>query len=95
MTGRHLILFYDYVPDILERREPFRDAHLAGAQKALEAGHLLAAGALGDPPEGAAFVFTGIDEAQVAAFAAADPYVANGLVTGQRIVPWNVVVAAD
>ena len=28
-TGPHLILFYDYVPDIVERRAPHREAHLA------------------------------------------------------------------
>ena len=93
MTGPHIILFYDYVVDILDRRGPFRDAHLAAARDALEAGDLVTAGALGDPPHGAAFVFRGDDRERVAAFAAADPYVVNGLVTDRRIVPWNVVVA--
>lgn len=95
MTGPHIILFYDYVEDILDRRGPFRDAHLAGARAALEAGELVSAGALGDPPHGAAFVFRDVDPERVEAFAAADPYVINGLVTDRRVVPWNVVVAAD
>lgn len=93
MTGHHTILFYEYVPDILERRDPFREAHLAAARAALEDGGLVAAGALGDPPHGAAFVFRGVEDGDIAAFADADPYVVNGLVTAQRIVPWNVVVA--
>lgn len=92
MTGRHLILFYDYVDDILERRGPHREAHLAAAERARTAGDLVVAGALGDPPHGAAFVFAVDDSAVVEAFAAADPYVAAGLVTAWRVVPWNVVV---
>jgi uncharacterized protein len=30
-----------------------------------------------------------------AAFARADPYVRNGLVTGWRVTPWSTVVGAD
>ena len=92
MTGRHTILFYDYVADILERRDPFRDDHLAAARASFEAGELVSAGALGDPPRGAAFVFRGVVGQRVAAFAAADPYGVNGLVTDRRIVAWNVVI---
>lgn len=93
MLGRHLVLTYDYVPDILQRREPYRADHLAAARERLERGELLAAGALGDPVHGAAFVFTGIDRDEVERFVTADPYVLAGLVTGWRIDPWNVVVA--
>ncbi len=52
------------------------------------------AGAIGDPPTGAAIVFTGVGPDEVEAFADADPYVLNGLVTGRRIVPWAVAVSA-
>ena len=58
MTGVHLVLFYDYVEDIVERRTPHREAHLARAREAVERGDLVLAGALGEPPHGAAFVFT-------------------------------------
>jgi len=48
------------------------------------------AGPLGaDPPHGAAIVFT--DRAAAEAFAQADPYVANGLVTNWRVDSWAVV----
>ena len=51
------------------------------------------AGATGDPPSGALFVFEGEpdpgDEAR--AFMDADPYVAAGLVAESRIEPWTVV----
>ncbi len=95
MTGKHQILFYDYVEDILERRGPHREAHLAQAAEWKDRGQLVSAGALGDPPHGAAFVFITDDVAVIERFANADPYVRAGLVTSWRVVPWNVVISAD
>lgn len=91
VTGHHLLVFYDYVADIVERRAPYREEHLARLASAKEAGLVVSAGALGDPPTGAAIVVAG-DVAAAEALIADDPYVVNGLVTGWRIVPWNVVV---
>jgi uncharacterized protein YciI len=90
--GRYLMLQYEYVPDVVERRAPHREEHLRLLRLLKEAGRLLMAGALGDPPTGAAIVFVTEDPADVEAFVAADPYVANGLVTSWRILPWNVAV---
>jgi len=90
----HLILFYDYVPDILDLRGPHRDEHLARIREEVEAGRIVMAGALGDPPTGAAIVFAGTLAGDVEAFADGDPYVRNGLVTGRRVVPWTVVASA-
>jgi hypothetical protein len=70
------VLHYSYVADILERRGPFRDAHLAAAAAAAERGDLLLGGALSDAvseggaASGAMFVFRA-DEAVARAFAAA------------------------
>ncbi|MDQ2882214.1 MAG: YciI-like protein [Actinomycetota bacterium] len=86
------LLFYDYVPDIVERRAPFREAHLALVGEAHERGHLLMAGALAEPADGAVFVFTTDDRSVVENFVASDPYVRQGLVTAWRIRPWNVVI---
>lgn len=83
------MLFYEYVGDILERREPFRDAHLAEIRAGKEAGRILMAGPLGDPPHGAAIVFA--DQAAAEGFAQSDPYVTNGLVTSWRVEPWTLV----
>lgn len=93
-TGPHLILFYDYVPDIVERRAPHREAHLARIGEAVGAGRIVLAGALGDPPTGAAIVFAGARPGDVEAFADGDPYVLNGLVTARRVVPWTVAASA-
>jgi uncharacterized protein len=85
------MLLYEYVPDILERRVPFRDEHLALISAWKESGRLELAGALGDPPYGGAFVFRVDDPEEVDQFSAEDPYVANGLVTARRVERWKVV----
>lgn len=88
----HHCLFYDYVEDVVEKRAPYRDDHLALAREWKDAGRIVMAGALGSPPHGALFVFLVEDPAQVEEFVSADPYVAGGIVTGHRVVPWNVVI---
>ncbi|MGI8413021.1 MAG: YciI family protein [Solirubrobacteraceae bacterium] len=90
-SDQHLILFYEYVEDVLERRGPHRGPHLARISAEREAGRVVLAGALGDPPHGAAIVFRGVDRGGVEAFAAADPYVRAGLVKQRRVELWNLV----
>jgi uncharacterized protein len=89
MPDTHYILFYDYVSDILERRAPHRDAHLAQIRAAKDDGRILLAGPLGDPPHGAAIVFK--ERAAAEAFPETDPYVTNGLVTDWQVDSWAVV----
>ena len=86
------LLFYDYVDDIVERRAPFRQEHLALAGEAHRRGVLLMAGALTEPVDGAVFVFTTDDRSVVENFVSTDPYVREGLVTAWHIRPWNVVI---
>jgi uncharacterized protein YciI len=87
----HHLLLYEYVEDMLERRTPYREAHLARVQAQREAGTIVMAGALGDPPHGGAIVFRGLDEEAIEAWAAADPYVQAGLVPARRVELWKVV----
>jgi uncharacterized protein YciI len=93
-TGRHMALAYDYVDDILERRGPHREAHLARIDEAVRSGSVVMAGATGDPPTGALIVFADIGEDAVRAWAQEDPYVTAGLVTAVRVTPWTVVASA-
>ena len=88
---KHFLLTYTLAPDYLERRPAFRDAHLAFARAAVARGELLLGGAL-DPPEEAMLLFAGEDASAAEAFAASDPYVANGLVTAWRVRAWTTVV---
>ena len=91
----HWLLFYDYVDDILERRGPFRDAHLAHARDAHDRGRLLVAGAMTDPVDGAVFVFGGDDPSVIEEFVGGDPYVTGGLVKSWRIRVWTVVTGTE
>lgn len=88
------VLCYDYVPDIAERRAPFRPAHLGLVRAHHERGEIVIAGALEEPLDAALIVFNSDSPAVAEAFVRDDPYVANGLVTRWRIRPWNVVVGA-
>lgn len=87
----HYILFYDYVKDIVERRGPYRQEHLARIAAEREAGRIVMAGALGDPPHGAAIVFRTDEPQVVEAFADGDPYLRAGVVTDWRVEPWKLV----
>jgi uncharacterized protein YciI len=89
MPERLHVLIYDYVADIVERRAEHREAHLAAIARGKDEGRIVMAGAVGDPPHGALIVFR--DAADAERFAAADPYVAAGLVTDRRVEPWTVV----
>lgn len=93
-TGPHVALLYEYVADVVERRGPHREAHLAWIAEWIDGGRMLMAGATGDPPTGALFVLPGGDPSEAERFADGDPYVAAGLVSGRRLVPWTVVASA-
>lgn len=86
------LLLYDLVDDYLDRRAPLRGAHLRLAKAAEGRGELVMAGALAEPADRAVLVFAA-DTADVAeAFARADPYVEEGLVSSWTVRPWTVVV---
>lgn len=88
----HYILFYDVVDDYVARRGQYREEHLRLANEARTRGEIVLAGALADPPDGAILVFSGDHPDAPEAFAKADPYVRNGLVTSWRVRKWNTVV---
>ena len=91
----HYLLFYDVVPDYVERRAEFRGPHLSHARAAHERGELILGGALADPVDGAVLLFRGDSPAVAEAFAKADPYVRNGLVTAWRVRESTTVVGDD
>ena len=90
----YFLLFYDYVEDVLERRGPFRQAHLALVQEHADRGEVLFGGAYADPADGAVIVFKVDNPQTIEDFVANDPYVLNGLVTDHRIREWTVVAGA-
>jgi len=94
LAATQYLLRYDYIPDVLEKRGPFRGGHLDLANKLIDEGRCLSGGPTGpvnmEVPTGALFIFTDHDAARI--FVEQDPYVSNGIVTGHSIEEWNVVV---
>lgn len=83
------LLIYEYVPDIVERRGPHREGHLAAIAKHHASGAIVMAGAVGDPVDSGLLVFR--DAGAIDAYMAEDPYVDAGLVVRHRVEPWTVV----
>ena len=92
---QYFALTYEVVSDFIVRRGAYREEHLRRVREANERGVPMLAGALGDPPDGALLVFRAESPSPAEAFARTDPYVTEGLVTGWRVRPWNVVVGAE
>ena len=88
----HYLLFYDVVPDYLERRGAYRAAHLALAREAVERGELVLGGALANPPDRAILLFRGPSPEVAERFAKVDPYVTNGVVTKWQVREWTTVI---
>jgi uncharacterized protein YciI len=83
------VLAYEYVDEMLERRKPYREVHLARVDVERQAGRIVMSGPVGDPPTGALIVFAGeVGVEEIETFVAGDPYVEAGLVTSWRIEPW-------
>jgi uncharacterized protein len=91
----HYLLFYEFVPDYLERRGQFRNEHLKSAWEAQARGELVLGGAYADPADGAALLFRGESPEVATRFATADPYVRAGLVTRWHVRNWTTVVGND
>jgi uncharacterized protein YciI len=97
LSAKNYLLKYEYIPDVLEKRGPYREGHLNLAKKLVEEGKCLSGGPTGEPdvevPTGALFVFTDLESAQL--YTKEDPYVANGIVTNYSIEEWNVVIQKE
>eukprot|EP00586_Coscinodiscus_wailesii_P003761 CAMPEP_0172480490 /NCGR_PEP_ID=MMETSP1066-20121228/5655_1 /TAXON_ID=671091 /ORGANISM="Coscinodiscus wailesii, Strain CCMP2513" /LENGTH=127 /DNA_ID=CAMNT_0013241845 /DNA_START=98 /DNA_END=481 /DNA_ORIENTATION=+ len=89
LSAKKYLLNYSYIPQVLEKRGPFREEHLALATELSRSGG--PTGVVGEEvPTGALFVFD--DEESAKEFASKDPYVANGIVTDWSVAEWNVVI---
>jgi len=88
----HYILFYDFVDSFLEKRTKYRGVHLQHVREAFERGEVVLAGALADPTDRGVLIFHGTHPGAAEAFAKADPYVVNGLVTSWSVRKWVTVI---
>jgi uncharacterized protein YciI len=91
----YYLLLYEVVDNFLERRAPFRPAHLKLVQQARERGELVMAGSFRDPVEGALLLFRAEDPSTAERFANTDPYVSEGLVAAWRVRRWHEVLTGD
>lgn len=91
----HFLLFYTYIPDILEKRPAFRGAHIAYARESIARGELQLGGAFADPVDGAVLLFSAPSKTVVERFAENDPYVTGGLVTRWIVREWTTVIGKD
>jgi uncharacterized protein YciI len=91
----HYLLFYEFVPDYLERRVALREVHLKLGWESSERGELVLGGAVGDPIDSAVLVFTCDDASVAEEFARNDNYVTEGLVTRWWVKPWHTVIGED
>ena len=78
----YLLLTLEYVDDMVEKRGPYREEHLAGARKGFDEGKIVMAGALMDPVDAGVFVFKNCEREEVEAFVEADAYYKAGLIPG-------------
>jgi uncharacterized protein len=92
---KYFLLTYTLVDDYIERRSEYRAEHLELGRAAASRGELRLGGALADPRDAGILVFRGPDRTVAEAFARADPYVQNGLVSSWSVREWTVVVGAD
>lgn len=82
-----IVLFYEMAPGALDHVMAHFPAHRARLDEFHARGVLIAAGPLGNPPEGAMAIFTERDAAEE--FVKGDPFVTNGLVGHWRLVEWK------
>ena len=82
-----IVSFYEMAPDAMPKVMTHFPAHRARLDEFHARGDLLAAGPLGNPPEGAMAIFNSREAAEE--FIAGDPFVTEGLVSKWRLVEWK------
>jgi len=94
MKKKHFILFYDYVPNMGERRTPIRPAHFEYAKQWVAQGKLQFGGAFTADLSGAIITFECDSIQEVEEFYKNDPYYKSGLITDVKIKEWSIVVGS-
>lgn len=87
ITMAKFILFGSYCDDVLEKRAPYREAHLAGLAKQKEAGTLITLGPTADLAK-VFGIYEAPDEATVRQWVEGDPYWQHGVWTEYEIKEW-------
>lgn len=81
------VLWGTYCEGVLEKREPYRQAHLDGLKKQKESGVLITIGPTKDITQ-VFGIYEAEDEATVRQLIEADPYWQNGIWTEYSVKEW-------
>jgi uncharacterized protein YciI len=84
------VMWGSYCENALEKRTPYREAHLQGLQAQKDAGTLLALGPTVDNTK-VLGIYEAETEQQVRSWVEGDPYWQNGIWTDFEIHAWNQV----
>ncbi|CAI5483619.1 unnamed protein product [Closterium sp. Yama58-4] len=86
-------VIYEYVPDIVTRREKYREEHVQLCRSLAAEGKMVAGAATGNPPTGALLIVRANNREEVIRdLIDTDPYVTEGLVVRHLVEPWTPVV---
>jgi uncharacterized protein YciI len=83
------VAFYEVAPEALPSVMTHFPAHRARLDEFHARGLVIAAGPLGNPPDGAMGIFPTREAAEE--FVSGDPFVVNGIVASWKIVEWAAV----
>jgi uncharacterized protein YciI len=92
MTVPTFLVTYGYVPDMENRRDPYRQEHLEWLRGLAAEGRLLLAGALNDPVDSAVLVFRDEDALTVRRLLIDDPYARGNLITAVSVRPIGLAI---
>jgi uncharacterized protein len=81
------VLWGDYCEDVVNKRAPYRSAHLAGLAQQKAAGILVTIGPTQDLTK-VFGIYEANDEAQVRQLIETDPYWVNGIWTAYQVKEW-------
>jgi uncharacterized protein len=84
------VMWGSYCENVLERRAPYREAHLQGLQQQKNSGLLVALGPTVDNIK-VFGIYEAKDEATVRQLVEGDPYWQHGIWTDYSIYAWNQV----
>jgi uncharacterized protein YciI len=91
---KHFILSFEFGPNLMEERKPYRAAHLDYLNLYVERGAVVMGGALADNSKGVV-IFKAENAEEVEAIADADPYVIHNVAKSYRVIEWVTVLGKD
>lgn len=91
-TSKLFTLHYFFVSNMPEKRQPHRASHLAYLTNLHNEGKLVAGGAYMPACEEGLLIYRAEKKEEVEAFARADPYFLNDLVTDFKVNEWFVPI---